>query len=220
MPKSKTYLDRNINGLKQAAEAGVREAQLELGSWYYRGDGDSIEQSYEKSLYWFEQAAKQGAVEAQFLMGGFYELGIPPLTQNAIKAVYWYTQAAQQLYPAALSALAMCYLHGFGKRKNAAEAAQYLQLASQGGDADAQYELASCFEKGVGLPKNSRKAVQWYTTAAEQGDSRAMYELGRYYLSRKRKVKDKARYWLENAAIRGHAQAAEMLHQLDNHERH
>lgn len=52
---------------QQAAEAGQREAQLELGVLFDRGIG--CERNYEKAAYWYFQAAQQGQPAAQTQLG-------------------------------------------------------------------------------------------------------------------------------------------------------
>ncbi len=214
MRECNRYLNRDIVGLIQAANAGVIEAQLELASLYYYGDGGFIEKNHEKSIYWYRRAAKQGSEIAQFLLGGFYELGMTSLKRDAKKAVYWYSIAARQLFPPSIYALGMCYLRGFGLHKDESKAARCLLLASEEGDADAQCELASCYANGIGLRPNENKALRWYFLAAKQGNHNAMYALAIRHLATKYKLSKKSEQWLYQAAYLGNARVIKLLKRM------
>ncbi len=51
-----TYVD--TTALLELAQEGKPDAQLELGIWYYLGDG--VEESYSEAVRWFRKAAEQG----------------------------------------------------------------------------------------------------------------------------------------------------------------
>ena len=57
----------DIKTLTAKAEQGNAEAQNNLGSLYY--SGNSVEQSYEKAVFWFTKAAEQGNLTAQYNCG-------------------------------------------------------------------------------------------------------------------------------------------------------
>ena len=62
-----------INELKQQAEQGNADAQLELASLYRNGQG--VVQSYEKAVEWYTKAAEQGYAQAQNDLGVCYKNG-------------------------------------------------------------------------------------------------------------------------------------------------
>jgi len=55
---------------KKAANQGNTEAQTDLGSMYYEGEG--VRQDYKESAKWFKKAANQGDAQAQFSLGVMY----------------------------------------------------------------------------------------------------------------------------------------------------
>ncbi len=214
MQEGKGYLNCDIVGLVRSANAGLIEAQEQLASLHYFGDGVFIEKSHERSIYWYMSAAENGSVVAQFLLGGFYEVGLDSLERDAKKAVYWYSSAARQHYPPSIYALGMCYLRGFGLLKDEVEAARHLMLASKNGDADAQYALALCYVNGIGLLPDACQALRWYAHAAEQGNHDAMYELVIHHLATKRKLTKKMDQLLHQAADLGNPRAIKLLERI------
>lgn len=87
---------------EQAALAGKRTSQYNLGSMYYQGHG--VKQDQTKAAYWFEKAAEQGSANAQYSLGQMYEYGYGVDKDNE-KSVFWYAKAAEQGHAAAIEAL-------------------------------------------------------------------------------------------------------------------
>ena len=58
---------------KVAAQAGDKEAQYQLGLYYY--EGQLIEPNYFESIYWLKQASSQAHTEAQLQLARMYVLG-------------------------------------------------------------------------------------------------------------------------------------------------
>jgi TPR repeat protein len=86
----------------ESAKQGLAEAQYNLASMYYTGNG--IEVNNSQAIYWFRKAGKQGFAEAQ------YNLGIINSDQggekvNLTEAIYWFRKAARQGYIEAFSGL-------------------------------------------------------------------------------------------------------------------
>ncbi len=213
MSAAKIDYDHDITSLIQAAEGGDVVAQLELGGWYYHGDGGYIEQSDAKSVHWFRRAALQGSPDAQFLMGAFCEMAFG-MKHDAKEAAKWYKKAAEQEHNPARYALGMCYKHGFGVIQDDDAAARYFRLAADEEDADAQYALGCCYQEGRGVLQDDTQALFWLKKSAELGFDEAYYSIGLHLLSQKDTESHDAKYYLQKAADLGHAKAAELLHQL------
>ncbi|KAH3758576.1 tripartite motif-containing protein 66 [Pelomyxa schiedti] len=65
--------------------------------------------------------------------------------------------------------------------KNAREGVKWLAMASEGGDAWAQYRMATLYETGCaedGVSKDMAEAMRLYRLSAEQGNEDAQYKLG------------------------------------------
>jgi localization factor PodJL len=68
-----------------------------------------------------------------------------------------------------------------GTKANPAEAARWLSLAAEKGQAVAQYRYATMLERGQGLAADPVRALQWYEAAANQGNRKAMHNLAVAY---------------------------------------
>ena len=60
------------------------------------------------------------------------------------------------------------YYEGIGVEKNLKEAFQWIKLASDKKQADAQSDLGYLYETRAGVEKNIAKAIFWYRQAAQQ----------------------------------------------------
>ena len=58
---------------EKAASQGLAEAQNNLGSMYYYGEG--VEKDSKKAFVWYEKAASQGFADAQYNLGNMYYYG-------------------------------------------------------------------------------------------------------------------------------------------------
>ena len=116
-----------IDALRARAEAGVAEAQLDLGFMY--ANGRSVPQDYEKAERWYWLAADQGHTTAQNGLGFMYEngAGVP---QDDIEAVRWYRLAADQGHARAQSNLAIMYENGKGVPQDYVQAYMWFNLAA------------------------------------------------------------------------------------------
>jgi TPR repeat protein len=61
--------------------------------------------------------------------------------------------------------LAMCYEHGDGVEKSAAEAIVWHRRAAADGDTDAMCSLGYFYAKGEGVEKDVTTAAKWYRLA-------------------------------------------------------
>jgi TPR repeat protein len=114
---------------RKAAEQGDAEAQNNLGSSYYFGQG--VKQNYLQALYWYSKAAESGSAIAQNSLGAMYHdgHGVP---QDEEQATVWFRKAAEQGYAAAQVNLGASYYHGQGVRQDYAEAYFWMALAASG----------------------------------------------------------------------------------------
>lgn len=156
--------------LVAAAERGMVEAQLELGSyllaWKESGQ-DRI-----GAMFWFETAAKQGNLQAQYLLSEQYrsdmvenvDLGIASGDETAMhyahddtKSASWLCKAALGGLPRAQSALAEAYSFGRGPIPlDQDQRRLWLEKAAANGETDAIAQLDDSTEP-------------WYTRAENWG---------------------------------------------------
>jgi hypothetical protein len=150
-----------------AAKAGDRNAQLQLGIRYAKGDG--VPQDYATAATWFQAAANQGLARAQYDLGIMYEKG-RGVPVDFAAATEWYHKAAEGNYPLAEYNLAVAYTKGQGIRQNLAEAAIWYRRAAGQGVLQAMIVLAMLYERGDGVPASPVDAYAWYLAAGRRDD--------------------------------------------------
>jgi len=166
---------RTTEQLRQAAEGGDAEAQLDLGFRYL--DGAGIEQDKAQALVWVEKAAEGGMPEAQLFLGSLYEAG-KGVEKNPTKAVELYTKAADQGYDAAQSYLGSMYLGGSVVEKDERRGRELLEKAAAQEHGDALVNLSRCYTEGIGGAKNPDKAEELMARAFEAGHPEAVAMYG------------------------------------------
>ncbi len=75
-----------IDALRARAEAGVAEAQYDLGGIYATGQG--VPQDDAEAVRWYRLAAEQGNVDAQSTLGVMYAAG-GGVPQDDVQALMW-----------------------------------------------------------------------------------------------------------------------------------
>ena len=101
------------------------------------------------------------------------------------------------------ASFANAYAYGVGVPRDYAEAARWLQIAAERGEASAQYHLALMYDDGQGVREDNAEPVRLYRLAAEQGLA-GWNNLGVMYASSEGVSKDEAqaRMWFGLAASR------------------
>jgi TPR repeat protein len=151
---------------RNQAVAGVAQAQLDLGVFFYQGK--TVSQDVGEAAKWFRLAADQGLAQAQYNMGMMYATGQGVPVDPAI-AVKWYRLAAAQHLAIAQLNLGVAYVSGLGVEKNPSIASKWLRLAANQGDELAQFNLAVMYANGQGVTQNLPVAYRWAKLAAAQG---------------------------------------------------
>ena len=110
---SKTKIDNKIDSywnseevthdLIQTAEAGSIQAQRNLSSMYYYGEG--AEKDYVQAAYWYRKLAEAGDAAAQCFLAFMYLAGRGVEKDNT-KSAYWYRKGAESGDPVAKKLLA------------------------------------------------------------------------------------------------------------------
>jgi len=112
---------------RQAAERGEVDAQTQLASAYYLGQG--VAPDYHEALTWYRKAAEQGDRKAQTVLGLMHEGG-EGVPKDAREAARWFRLAAERGDVDAQSRLGeKCYL-GEGVPKDLDEAKKWFKLAA------------------------------------------------------------------------------------------
>jgi len=144
---------------RKAAEQGDADAQDELASLYYNGQG--VPQDYSQAAIWWRKAAEQGEANSQYNLGLAYfnGQGVP---QDYAQAVVWIRKVAEQ-----------------GKGNSSVP--DWIRRVKEELCTRAQDALGRAYAYGHGVPQDYTQAAAWYRMAAEKGNLDAQRDLGDLY---------------------------------------
>jgi len=151
-------------------------AQFSLAQCFESGAG--VVQKEGEAVKLYRQAAEQGNMHGQDALGKCYARG-GGVVRSEETAVKLFRQAADQGFTEAQKYIGGRYMLGLnGVAQNFADAAHYLRLVAEKGDADALCCLGFLCEHGQGTERDLGEAVRLYRAAAAQRDVRALARLG------------------------------------------
>lgn len=130
------------------AEAGIPEAQLNLGLLYQNGQGVDID--LEKALHWFEEAASSGLGEAHFNLGMLYFEGSGVEQDYTVSMREFQSASTQGLARGSLMMGKMLY-EGLGVEQDKFVATELFLDAAKSGLAEAQFAYAVAAQTGDGV---------------------------------------------------------------------
>jgi localization factor PodJL len=153
-----------LPALRNRAEAGDMEAQIELGRRYIEGIG--VGRNEAEAGKWLLRAADQGNAQAQFNVGVMYERGVG-LAPSLPKALEYYRKSAAQNTPMALHNLALFHTsESPGYKPDPAQARRLMTQAAELGLIESQYSLGLMMLQGVGGPADRVLGLSWMLVAA------------------------------------------------------
>ncbi len=145
---------------------------------------------------------------------GFMYSDVEAVEQDWEKARYWYSKAAEAGSTMAMHRLGVIYEEGRGCPPDHAKARECYSKAFDAGYPRSGVRMALMDIRDGGSPE---KASRILIKAADMGSEDAMLELGRMSLSGEGMVRSEAnaRKWLKKAAVRGSAEAAALLKEIE-----
>lgn len=126
---------------EKAAKQGYANAQHNLALCYESGIGTDVD--YVSAASWYERAAKQEHATAQNHLGLCYDIGIG-VEKCIHEAIHWYKRSAMNGYAGGQYNLGISYLHGENGLPDYDQAAFWLSLADENGEARAKKALMIC----------------------------------------------------------------------------
>lgn len=156
--------EQNFNACQLAAEGGKADAQKQLASLYYAGEG--VQQSYQQALHWYEQAAAQGHAIAAYNVGVLHDKGLG-LKKDYEEAGKWYRKSADMGYSTAQYNLGIMYEYGQTVEEDHARAMGLYLKAAEQGEAAAQFAIGVMYDKGTGVDKDPSQAYMWWQIAGD-----------------------------------------------------
>lgn len=188
--------EKAVELFQQGAEKDVPHAFYNLGQCRYYGWG--IKRNVKEGLRLLRRAADKEVVFAVNFLASVY-LNSDSKRNRKIAFQYLRTTAEKNLDPDVLHHLALCYLNGWGTKRNDAEAVRLLGLAWSPA---MEYQLGWCYLHGRGVEKNLEEANRRFEAAAEMGYAPAEYEWGCSLQAGRGtpKNREEGRHWLIRAA--------------------
>ncbi|MDJ0820288.1 MAG: tetratricopeptide repeat protein [Paracoccaceae bacterium] len=162
-----------------AANQGLAEAQVMLGSLYLEGDG--VPRSVDEAVKFFRLAANQGNGYGQSNLGEMYRsgLGVP---QSDTEAVRWFRVSAGQGNPSGQSNLGEMYRDGRGVSKSYLAAFRWFHRSAKQGDSSGQSNLGEMYRDGRGVRQSDAEAGKWFRLSAYQDNEAGRSNLREMYL--------------------------------------
>ena len=195
---------------RQAGEAGVPEAQVELARRHLTAKEDGAEPAQAFAL--LRSAAEQGNPDANLalarsLLHGRYQ------DRDPDRAVEHYRTAAEAGHPEAAYELGILHSNNQFNRFDPKEAALWLEQAAEQGHVQAQFSLAVlCCAPGMGIDDEQR-AFSLFRKAAQRGHALAQLNLARFLDAGRGTTEDafEAVIWYRKAADQDSAPAQYFL---------
>lgn len=161
--------DKAIYFFDKAASLGSHDAAVNLAIIYLNANNDENQspKDFEKIVNLLKQAQTDNSI-AKYLLGYGYYKGLFG-KKNTTEIFQLVKAAADEQYDEAQYVLAKFYLNGYGTPKNYAHAVEYLQKASDQGNAEAIATLADILAAGKIYKQDIKKAHVLYNVAAVMG---------------------------------------------------
>ncbi len=167
---------------------------------------------FDEAFPLLEKLAEQGSAEAMYCIGEYYRYGYGSISKNHEKELYWYKRSAESGY-AVSEMIFGCDYDMYSEERHMvynSKKTAVMKLAD-GGDVFAQCELGAWLDGDYDYisRKEKRKGRDLLRKSAENGYFQAMYILGYHYDigngSTEWNSFEKAVYWYEKSASKGHA---------------
>lgn len=192
------------------ADQGIAPAQAGLGMLYMSYGSGAGRVDYNEFANLTRKAAEHGYPVAQFNLSYAYVNG-DGVERNEEQALHWMVMAAKGGYARAMPILQRQEQIQAEMRSRRQDVAGFEMdhLATQSGDAKAQFVLATRFEDGRGVDRSMNEAIQWYRKSANSGFLEAQAYLGVIYDKGRGTKQDdmEAASWYRKAAEQGHGQS-------------
>ncbi len=169
-------MSKAIKLFEKAAHTGDQDATMYLAITY--AEGKEVEKSIEKAKEYFELLDLQSS---DALRRSLDSVTVPGLDYTEIENLKEYGEEMRAVISQTIvemqTEFAKQVLYSEGEDFDAEFAAGLLELAANGGYAEAQSELGVLYYRGQGVEEDSKRAANLIAQAAEQGWVMAQYNL-------------------------------------------
>lgn len=197
-------MSEKVQELLKKANGGDSNAQYDLATCYWNGDG--VATNLKEAFNWYKKSAEQGNYNGENAIGNCYKWG-QGVEQNYTHAMDWYLKAAKKNHSYAQYSLGEMYESGLGVKIDLETALGWYQAAAENknqkapdkveklktpagyyaeaikGNAEQQNYLGVCYHDGKGVEQNYKLAAEWYMLAIKQDNKYAYNNLGLLYRS-------------------------------------
>ncbi|NCO02599.1 MAG: hypothetical protein GW903_00220 [Alphaproteobacteria bacterium] len=135
----KQNFDKAAFWFREASDAGIANAQYNLGVLHHQGLG--VNKDLDIAMYWYREAAKNGHPEAQYNLGIAYIEGIGTEYNPQLAAAFFERAANNGIMEAAYN-LGLIYENGLLGQAKPDEAFLWYKIASDQGSPDAKEAMA------------------------------------------------------------------------------
>ncbi len=202
---------------EQAATAGHRRAQINIGILYLRGQG--VARDLVQARAWLEKAAADGDPYALYALGRAMEDSFGLAGADAVRATDLYRRSAEKGHPLAALRYGLALGDGYGVKKDLVAAQRWLVHAQQSGVPEAALALADMAARTpasrdkAANEKIVQGAVAWYGSAAQLGVPSAQFKLANAHFAGAGVARDPAQalLWYSRAAQQGLPEAQHAL---------
>ncbi|KAF9908003.1 hypothetical protein EC991_010351 [Linnemannia zychae] len=167
-----------IERLKDDAEEGSIDAQMELATIYANGQG--VPQDYREASVWYFEAVKAGHIGARVKMGWLYENGLGVI-QDYQMALEFYQKAAEHNDPEGQTCIGDINYYGRGWPVDYYTAMYFYTRAAAEHYGPAQMKVADMYITGTGIPQNYEAASIWIYMAVKDGYPEGQVLYGRWH---------------------------------------
>lgn len=201
------------------AQNGDAQAQADLAGILMElahslEQSDTLETDYKESFELALKSSAQNNGDGLWILALAYEHG-RGTEQDVAKAVECYKKGAEIGHSKCQHSLGCYYMRGDFLNKDDAIAFDLFLKSAQQGYNLAYFSLAKCYELGNGIEEDLDLALEWGEKAAMCGDSDVQYEVAKMYTYTDENGRminsERAKYWLNEAAEKGHEMAYGML---------
>ncbi|KAI8888312.1 HCP-like protein [Backusella circina FSU 941] len=205
-----------------AADSGNAEAQYNLAIALINRRG--VNHDYIKIYNLIKQAKEKGLDSAKMLfqIPMEYDFNI----KDYYKLVEMFIDVTEEGIDDLNYHIGSIYEFGvtyFGSRqtvlKDYAEAGEWYSIASNNGDAKADYRLGMMYQHGKGVKANLKAGINYYNKASKKGNGDANYKLACFYFNGYGVTQDllKAFHFYTMASTMGHKEATKVLNAFENY---
>jgi uncharacterized protein len=200
---------RALQLFEKAAALGNQRAQVNVGIFYFRGQG--VPRDLVQARAWLEKGAANNDPYALYALGRAMEDTLGPAAADPVRAADLYRRAAELGHPLAALRYGLALTEGTGVKKDLVAAHKWLMYAQKNGVPEAALALGDNYAR---TPPSRDKAanerilqvaVTWYEAAAQAGVASAQLKLANAYVAGAGVARDpaQAQRWYFRAAQQG-----------------